>query len=102
MHFCVPATKTVVFLCSRPKVPPPPAKTPTPPPTPSPPPTPLPEYITQFFGDYWFQTLFPNATSAVSGLPAQSKGPVQGWYCNSSFIPVLTVTVSHRIFSSKM
>ena len=54
----------------KPKSPAPPPRTPTPPPPPPrsptpPPPTPLPEYISQFIGQSWFDSLFPNASSKV-------------------------------------
>lgn len=42
--------------------PPPPPRSPTPPP---PPPTPLPDYIAQFIGQPWFESLYQNATSKV-------------------------------------
>lgn len=47
---------------------PPRQQTPSPPPrspTPPPPPTPLPEYITQFIGQPWFDSLFPQPNSKV-------------------------------------
>lgn len=44
-------------------VPSPPPRSPTPPP---PPPTPLPDYIAQFIGQPWFESLYQNATSKVT------------------------------------
>ena len=55
----------------KPKPPPPKPRTPTPPPPPRsptpppPPPTPLPDYIAQFIGQKWFESLYPKATSKV-------------------------------------
>lgn len=50
---------------------PPPARllTPSPPPQPPPPASPLPPFVTRFFGEAWFEKLFPNVTPKTFPKP---------------------------------